>query len=316
MNGTARAGRGMSFSTLKWFFAMAFGFSWGLVGLYFAFPAQLEAIFGPIGYTNPLFIVAVYAPGLSGISLVLYHYGFKGFLSYLKRLTVWRMPLPWLLYLVIGIPAAFYGASALKGNFSLSFPFTPWYSVLPALLTGLMVGPMEEFGWRGVALPLLQRRFRPITADLILSTLWAIWHVPAFFMDGTPQSDWSFPAFFIGVVSISFILTPLFNASGGSILAAAFYHFQVNNPIWPDAQPWDSLVFALVAVVIVVLNRKAMFSHDYAVTEVLSASDEERLGFVPPSSAGRAAPSTSPHAGSTLAPEHPTAVATPANARS
>jgi hypothetical protein len=68
--------------------------------------------------------------------------------------------------------------------------------------------------------------------------------------------------------------------------------------------------------VIVVLNRKAMFSHDYAVTEVLSASDEERLGFVPPSSAGRAAPSTSPHAGSTLAPEHPTAVATPANARS
>lgn len=315
MKGTARARRGMSFSTLKWFFGMAFGLSWGLMGLYFAFPTQITAIFGPVGYTNPLFIVSVYAPGLSGIFLVLYHYGFRGFLSYLKRLTIWRMPLPWLLFLAVGIPAAFYAASALKGDFSLAFPFTPWYSVVPALLTGLLIGPMEEFGWRGVALPLLQRRFRPITADLVLSSLWAVWHVPAFFMDGTPQSDWSFPAFFVGVVSISFILTPLFNATGGSILAAAAYHFQVNNPIWPDAQPWDSLVFALVAIVIVVLNRKAMFSHDYAVTEVLSAGDEERLGFVSPSSANRTAASTSRRAGSTLAPEQLTTVAAPANVR-
>ena len=273
MNGT---GKPMGPKTLGWFFGMAFGLSWGLAATAIFFADKLEPILGPIGYTNPLFVLAVYAPGLSGIALVLRHFGIRGFGSYLKRLTLWRMPLGWLAYLLVGIPAAFYLGAWIKGS-SLAFPFSPWHAVLPALLTGLAIGPMEEFGWRGVALPLLQRRFRPIAADLILSTLWAVWHVPAFLLSGTPQSQWSFPAFFIGVVSISFILTPLFNAGRGSILLAALYHFQMNNPIWPDAQPYDSLVFAAIAVLAVIINRKSMFTRGAGVTNVLIPAEEDAL---------------------------------------
>jgi len=252
---------------------------------------RLEPIFGPIGLTNPLFFVAVYAPALSGVGLVLRHYGVRGLRSYLTRLSLWRMPAGWAAYLVLGVPAAFYLGAWLKGG-DLSFPFTPWYTVVPALLLMLVLGPMEELGWRGVALPLLQRKFRPITADLILSSLWAIWHVPAFFMSGTPQSEWSFPAFFIGVVSISFILTPLFNAARGSILIAALYHFQMNNPMWPDAQPYDSLVFAAIAVLVVIINRKALFTRGAGVTNVLAIGDDE--------AAYAAALSAAPRTSSTL----------------
>ncbi len=281
----------MSVKTLIPFFSMAFGLSWGLAAFAIFFADKIEPIFGPIGYTNPLFIIAVYAPGLSGIALVLRHYGIKGFGQYLRRLTLWRMPLGWFTYLVLGIPAAFYLGAWIKGS-SLAFPFTPWYTVVPALLIGLAIGPMEEFGWRGVALPLLQRKFRPIVANLILSILWAVWHLPAFFLSGTPQSQWSFPAFFVGVVSISFILTPLFNATRGSILIAALYHFQMNNPVWPDAQPYDSLVFAAIAILAVVINRKAMFTRGAGVTSILmpGADEESRL----------AAPSTGTPGDSTL----------------
>lgn len=52
----------------------------------------------------------------------------------------------------------------------------------------------------------------------------------------------------------------MFNASGGSILPAALFRFQLNNPQWPDAQSSDSVFFAGVAVGVVWLNRKAMFS--------------------------------------------------------
>jgi uncharacterized protein len=265
----------MSIGTVIPFFVMAFGLSWGVAAFALLFAEQLEPILGPIGLTNPLFIVAVYAPAISGIALVLRHYGCRGLLSYLRRLTLWRMPAGWAIYLVLGIPTAFYFAAWIKGS-SLSFPFDPWYSVLPALLLMLLLGPMEEFGWRGVALPLLQRKFRPIAADLILSILWATWHLPAFLLSGTPQSEWSFPVFFIGVVSISWILTPLFNAAGGSILVAAMYHFQMNNPVWPDAQPYDSLIFALIAVLAMVVNRRAMFSRSSAVTDVLMPGDESQ----------------------------------------
>lgn len=267
---------GMTVRTLWLFFGMAFGLSWGLAALAIFFAEQLEPVFGPIGLSNPLFFAAVYAPAISGVGLVLHHYGLRGLRSYLTRLSLWRMPRGWAAYLALGIPAGFYLGAWLKGS-DLSFPFTPWYSVIPALGLMLVLGPMEELGWRGVALPLLQRKFRPITADLILSSLWAVWHVPAFFMEGTPQSGWSFPAFFIGVVSISFILTPLFNAARGSILIAALYHFQVNNPVWPDAQPYDSLVFAAVAVAVVIINRKAMFTKGAGVTDVLMPGDEERI---------------------------------------
>jgi membrane protease YdiL (CAAX protease family) len=266
----------MTVRTVVPFFVMAFGLSWGLAAVAIVFAAQLEPVFGPLGLTNPIFFAAVYAPALSGMALVLRHYGVRGFRSYLRRLTLWRVPRGWAFYLVLGIPVAFYLGAWMKGS-PLGFPFDPWYAVLPALLLMLGLGPMEEFGWRGVALPLLQRKFRPIGADLILSTLWAVWHLPAFFLSGTPQSEWSFPAFFIGVVSISFILTPLFNATGGSILVAAIYHFQMNNPIWPDAQPYDSLIFGALAVLAVVVNRKAMFSRNAGVTSVLMPGEEDAL---------------------------------------
>ncbi len=158
--------RPMTVRTVIPFFALAFGLSWGLAALALGFADQLEPVLGPVGLTNPLFFAAVYAPAISGIGLVVRHYGLGGLRSYLRRLTLWRMPFGWATYLVLGVPAAFYLGAWLKGS-ALEFPFTPWYTVVPALLLMLGLGPMEEFGWRGVALPLLQRRFRPIVADLI-----------------------------------------------------------------------------------------------------------------------------------------------------
>jgi len=133
----------------------------------------------------------------------------------------------------------------------------------------LVLGPIEEFGWRGVALPLLQRRLAPFRASLVLGLIWGLWHMPAFLMSGTPQSAWDFSPFVIGAIAISVILTPLFNASGGSILLAMLFHFQLNNPLWPDAQPYDSAVFAAAAVVVTWLNRKTMFARDSAIQRVI-----------------------------------------------
>jgi membrane protease YdiL (CAAX protease family) len=265
----------MSFGTLGVFFALAFGLTWDIAALLILFPNQIEAIFGELNSRNPLFILAVYSPGIAGVLLVWRHYGIKGLNSFFRRLTLWRMPLAWWVFLVIGIPAFVYVGAAIKGTITDPFPFSSWYAVLSALAFALFLGPIEELGWRGVAQPLLQRRFAPLWAGLILGTIWALWHVPAFFLSGTPQSSWSFVPFFIGVVTIAVILTPIFNAARGSILIAALFHFQMMNPLMPDAQPWDTLVWVIVAAVIVVMNRKAMLSREGAVTEVFMPGEVE-----------------------------------------
>ncbi len=146
--------------------------------------------------------------------------------------------------------------------------------MLPALALALFIGPIEEFGWRGVALPLLQGRLAPLWAGLILGVVWGTWHVPAFLSSGTPQSAWSFGPYFVGVVALAVILTPMFNAARGSLLVAVLFHAQMNGPAWPDAQPWDSLLFVIAAAIIVLLNRKAMLSRASAATNVLMPGEE------------------------------------------
>ena len=50
--------------------------------------------------------------------------------------------------------------------------------VLTLLLAALI--NTEEFAWRGVALPLLQRRHSALPASLILGTIHTAWHLPYF----------------------------------------------------------------------------------------------------------------------------------------
>jgi membrane protease YdiL (CAAX protease family) len=260
--------------TLGPFLAITFGLTWGLAALLFLFTDQIIAIFGEVSATTPLFILAVYAPGFAGVFLVWWHYGLKGLGSFFRRLTLWRAPRLWWLFLVLGIPAIVYAGAALAGTINDPFPFSPWSKALPALALALFLGPIEEFGWRGLALPLLQRRFAPFWSGLILGIIWALWHIPSFLMSGTPQSAWAFGPYFAGVVAISIILTPLFNVSRGSLLIAVLFHFQVMNPLFPDAQPWDILIYIIVAVIVVWLNRSQMFQHGSGVTDVLMSKSD------------------------------------------
>jgi membrane protease YdiL (CAAX protease family) len=244
--------------------------------LFILFAAHLTPIFGEMSSTHPFFLLAVYAPGISGMILVWHHYGLKGVGSFFRRLTLWRTPVQWWLFLLLGIPAIIYAAAAIKGTINSPFPFSPWTMLFPALVQSLLLGPMgEELGWLGLALPLLQRRFSPFWASIILGVVWAVWHAPAFALSGTPQSAWSFGPFFIGLIAITVIMTPLFNASCGSVLIAMLYHLNIMNPIFPDAQPWDSYLLAIVVVVVVFLNRCQMFQHGSGITEVLSSEDRD-----------------------------------------
>lgn len=62
MAGDGAAGDGFGDHTLWIFLGLSFGLTWGLAALLALFTAEVEAIFGPVSYTNPLFVLAVYSP--------------------------------------------------------------------------------------------------------------------------------------------------------------------------------------------------------------------------------------------------------------
>lgn len=259
------------FSSLLPFLLITFGLAWGIFGLFIFFTDPVVRIFGEISGRHPLFILSVYAPAIAGIAVVAFSAGADGVRGLLSRLFLWRCSLGWYGVLIFGIPAIFVAGSLVKGNlFSEPFPFETLGAALSAIGFMFVLGPVEEIGWRGFALPLLQRKMAPLWAGLILGLIWSLWHLPAFVLSGTPQSAWGFTPFLLGSVSVSVIMTPMFNRSSGSILLAALFHFQLNNPLWPDAQPYDTVFFVLAAFLTVWINRGTMFDRGAGVTQVIS----------------------------------------------
>ena len=130
----------------------------------------------------------------------------------------------------------------------------------------------EELGWRGLALPLLQRRYSPLASSLILGCIWGAWHIPAFLFSGSPQSIGSFPLYFIYLVCGTVLMTAVFNATGGNLPLAIIVHglFNLNgsmtiNGIEPLGVFIMSVVMPIVAYLISLRKPGAIFTRTVAV---------------------------------------------------
>jgi len=252
------------------FFIIAFAITWGVIGSYIFWPDAVSARFGEISGSHPFFFLATWAPAIAAFAVVLMRGGISGMTRFLSRLTLWRCPAPWWAFILIVIPLVFMAGSLIKGG-PLLVPLPPEGAgpVVALMFMMLFLGPVEEFGWRGVAQPLLQRYVAPFWAGAFIGTVWGIWHLPAFYLAGVVFAEWSFLPFFVGNIVLAILVTPIFNATRGSLLLPMLFHWQLINPFWPDAQPWDTWLLVVVAGIVVWWNRETMFTREGAVTEVI-----------------------------------------------
>jgi Type II CAAX prenyl endopeptidase Rce1-like len=107
---------------------------------------------------------------------------------------------------------------------STEYPAPPLVGFWVANL--LFYGFGEEIGWRGFAQPTLQRRHSALVAAIIVSTIWAAWHLPLFGITATYRAipAVGFVGFFFSMLTASFLLTWLYLRGRGSILVLAAFH--------------------------------------------------------------------------------------------
>lgn len=132
------------------------------------------ALPGPL--TLPALLIT-FLPALAAIVLSGTQGGWSGVRALLGRAGRWRFGAAWYvaaLALTVVLDLAALALSTLLGSpvgalgplqLQLPLPFAP-------------LG--EEFGWRGYALPRLQRRMAALPASLVLGVIWAGWHLPYF----------------------------------------------------------------------------------------------------------------------------------------
>ena len=110
----------------------------------------------------------------------------------------------------------------------------------------------EELGWRGFALPRLQRTHSALTSSFLLSMAWAGWHLPAFFYvpSYVALGLRVLPGFFLGILAGAIVLTWLYNSSHGSVLAVVLWHASFNFvSASPNAGGFVAAVTSILVIV-------------------------------------------------------------------
>lgn len=120
------------------------------------------------------------------------------------RLLRWRVRGRWYLA-AFGLPIAVAALATALGalldpGYAGEIRLQPWYRFVPLFFVMVLGGGLEEVGWRGLAQPELERRWRRPAAALAVGLIWAAWHLPLFWLPGVGQFGTSFPVFGIGVV--------------------------------------------------------------------------------------------------------------------
>ena len=91
-----------------------------------------------------------------------------------------------------------------------------------------LMGGLEEFGWRGFALPRLQERYTALIASVVIGVVWALWHAPLFFVPGTFYSQVPPALYLLQTIGLSVMITWVYNSTGGSVLLAMMFHAASN----------------------------------------------------------------------------------------
>jgi len=177
----ARTGPRMDVRALVAFFALAYVLSWSWV---LPLAAAHQVVHRGAGW--PTHYPALFGPAIAAIVVTVWTAGRPGLRDLLSRMGRWRVGLHW--WLVALSPAVFLGlgviALVLAGKPVPHAAEFASFSGLPsiglmAIVLLIIVGALgEEAGWRGYALPQLQRRFSPLASSVILAVLWFAWHIP------------------------------------------------------------------------------------------------------------------------------------------
>jgi uncharacterized protein len=216
-------------SDIVLFFAATFVASWTLWFLASQLTAGDEL---GLDIRTLLFLPGTFTPAFVALWLSARRDRSRGVRALLGRITRWDVPLRWYAFalaFMVGVKLLAAAIFRLVEGTWPAFGPVPLYLLLGAAVfsTPFQVG--EELGWRGFALPRLAARIGLRWAAVLLGVVWALWHLPLFYLHGADMTGQPFPVFLMSVTALSVAMAWLYERSGGSLLVVMLMHAAVNN---------------------------------------------------------------------------------------
>lgn len=141
--------------------------------------------------------------------------------------------------------------------------------LIPAPVMFFGAALLEELGWKGYGMDSLRGRRTFFTATLIYSLLWALWHIPLFFINNYYHNTLirTNPLyalnFMVSVIPAALIINWLWYKNRGSILTAVLFHavanFQGILQMGQTAKCIETVVLIFIAAIVVIMNKDMFF---------------------------------------------------------
>jgi uncharacterized protein len=238
---------------IAWFYILAFGISWlGMISVVLV-SRGIAPVYRP--YFLVLSIFYAIGPALAAVIVSQIAYGKTGVWDLLKGLIRWRVGAIWYIIAMLGSVVPILAAQLITKLLGLSVtialpPVELSLYVIFAGAVNFLANTCEEIGWRGFALPHLQKRHNALYATLIVGMLWGLWHLPLIFLAG-PMSEYPF-LWFISIAADAFIYTWIYNSTKGSILPVALLHGS-GNIVVAFITGVSPIAYALVNCVVAII---------------------------------------------------------------
>jgi len=249
---------------LAFFFLIAFGLTWSGPALIFlgilSYPTSMAG-FGSVG--GIVLLVTGFGPSIAAFAMVAFTEGRSGVRALWRRFWNRNLNIRWLLTTLLILPALALAVNLVSRTLDgQAYPILNSANqpgmIIPIIIQFLVAfifnGLGEEFGWRGYTLPQLQARWNALISSLILGIIWAIWHLPMFFIPGAPLYQTDFWTWAPWIILSSILYTWIFNNTKGSVLAVVLLHTMMNIGIFwcCGSSIWHSYGTRLFVVVLIV----------------------------------------------------------------
>jgi CAAX protease family protein len=175
--------------------------------------------------------IAGFGPFLAALAVLAMTEGRAGIGRLLRSMVRWRVS-PWAYAAALGLPVLASGAAIaaviVTGGSPDATAAADWTAIPATLVLILLIpgigGAWEEPGFRGYALPRLERRFGVFAGPLLLGAFWVAWHLPLFLAGLILPTD------VLTVLAASVVIAGVFQSARQSVLIAMLLH-ATNNAV-------------------------------------------------------------------------------------
>jgi membrane protease YdiL (CAAX protease family) len=229
-----------------------------------------------------LLLLGSFAPSVAAVAITASEEGVPGLRPLLRGLVDWRVDARWyvlaFLYPFVILSGVEIAHRAIAGAW-MPLRALQWFAIVSSTILRMPVRASEEIGWRSYALPRLAERYGLSKASLILGPIWALWHLPAFFVPGRGEYAQTMPTFVLEVTALSVVFAWLYTKSNGSLLPVILLHSAIDEAFLvlppPGASAASPFAFSAELVPWLIIAF-AWLTAAYCLMRMNSDSDAER----------------------------------------